>query len=194
MKHTMTVWGALALIACSQAAPIHAAELEGRKAINLVSSAGEKLVIGHVDFSPKEGGYAFKLAFAREAFREIYMQETNFLCLSDARKDVCHFPYPPGDYASDDSSGLISESDLRALEHALLFAEKRRAPEEIDINPFNGLYYRLQLIDKHIGGTLFAVDLSRTIDMEGGTKYPIGPNNLEPVNLQYQRFPRLVIE
>lgn len=67
---------------CGQAAPIHAAELEGRKAINLVSSAGEKLVIGHVDFSPKEGGYAFKLAFAREAFREIYMQETNFLCLS----------------------------------------------------------------------------------------------------------------
>ncbi len=174
--------------------PSQAAGLAGHKTISLVTPAGDKVVIGHVDFSSKEAGYAFKLSFKRGAFKEIYMQETNFLCLITPGKEVCHFPYPPGDYKPDDSSGFISESDLRGLEYALLFVEKRPAPAEVDLNPFNGLYYPLNIVAGHIEGTPFAVDLKRAIIAGADSKYPIGKGDLDPLDAASQRFPRLLIE
>lgn len=185
----------LALVALGALAPSsHAAGLAGHKTVALVTPAGEKLVIGGVDLRAKDGGYDFKLAFKNDAFKKIYMQETNFLCLITPTREVCHFPYPPGDYAPDDASGFVTESDFRALEYALLFVEKRPAPAEVDVNPFNGLYYPLKIVGGHIEGTPFGVDLKRAIVEGADAKYPIGPGDLDSLDEANQRFPRLVIE
>jgi len=195
MKYIRTAWICLALIALSVLSlPSYAASLAGHKTVSLVTPAGEKLVIGHVDLNSKDGGYEFNLTFKKDSFKEIYIQETYFLCLITPSKEVCHFPYPPGDYKANDSSGFITDSDLRGLEHALLFVEKRPAPAEVDINPFNGLYYRLKIVRGRIEGTPFGVDLNRAIVAGADAKYPIRPSDLDPLDQASQRFPRLVIE
>lgn len=174
--------------------PSHAADLTGHKIISLVSAAGEKTEIAEVELRPRYGGYGFELSFKRDAFKEIYMQETNFLCLPGARRDVCHFPFPPGDYTPDDSSGFFTASDMKELEYALLFVHKRPAPAEIDIAPFNGMYYRLAVMGNRIEGTVFGVDFNRLIVGDKKEKYPLKPSDLDTVDLRDERFPHLVIE
>ena len=195
MTHLRKVWNCMALAALAIAcAPSHASGLAGHKTVSLITPAGEKLVIGYVDLRPKDAGYEFSLTFKKDAFKEIYMQETNFLCLTTPSKEVCHFPFPPGDYTPDESSGFVTETDMSGLEHGLLFAEKRPAPAEIDSNPVNGLYYRLKAVADRIEGTPFGVDLKRAIVEGGAGKYPIRPRDLDPLDPPSQRFHRLVIE
>lgn len=195
-KHARTAWTCLALVVLNSL-PIsgHAADLAGHKTVSLVTQAGEKVVIGQVDLSPKkEGGYAFNLTFKRDAFRETYMQETYFLCLPDTRREICHFPFPPGDYAPDDSSGTFTAGDLKALEHALLFTYKRPAPADVDIALFNGMYYRLTIVGDRIEGTVFGVDFNHLILADEKEKYPLKPADLDALDLRAERFPHLVIE
>ena len=195
MTFLRTILSSMALVALAiLCAPSQANELAGHKTVSLVTPAGDKLVIGYVDLTRKDAGYEFSLSFKKDAFVQIYMQETNFLCLVTPSKEVCHFPFPPGDYTPNDSSGFVTETDMRALEHGLLFAEKRPAPAEIDINPFNGLYYRLKAVADRIEGTPFGVDLKRAIVEGGAGNYPIRPRDLDPLDPPSQRFPRLVIE
>ena len=170
------------------------ADLTGHKIISLVSPAGEKIEIGEVELRPRYGGYGFEVSFKREAFKEIYMQETNFLCLPGARRDICHFPFPPGDYSPDDSSGFFTAGDLKELQYALLFVHKRPAPAEIDINLFNGMYYRLTVVGNRIEGTVFGVNFNHFVVSNEKDKYPLKPSDLDPVDLRDERFPHLVIE
>jgi hypothetical protein len=195
MKYIRATWTYLSLIVLSALSLSgHAADLAGHKTVSLVTQAGDKVVIGHVDLSPKNGGYEFNLAFKKEAFRETYMQETYFLCLPDARREICHFPFPPGDYAPDDSSGFFTASDLKGLEHALLFTHKRPAPADVDVTLFNGMYYRLTVVGNRIEGTVFGVDFNRLVVTDEKEKYPLKPDDLDSVDLRAERFPHLVIE
>lgn len=172
----------------------HAADLTGHKTVSLVSPAGDKVEIADLELRPRYGGYGFEVTFRRDAFKEIYMQETNFLCQPGPRREICHFPFPPGDYTPDDSSGFFTADDLRPLEYALLFAHKRPAPADIDINLFNGMYYRLAVVGKRIEGTVFGVDFNRLVVADDKEKYPLKPGDLDPLDLKDERFPHLVIE
>lgn len=172
--------------------PARAVGLVGTKTVTLITPAGDKTVIGKVELKPAHGGYTFAITFKTEAFSVLYMRESNFLCLETQNREVCHFPYPPGDYAPDDVSGVISDGDLRALEYALLFVEMRKPPEEVDFNPFNGLYYKLKIVDGHIEGTVHGVDFTSTYPDGAVGKYVI--ERLDEVDMASQRFPRLVIE
>ncbi len=193
MKRWVAIVGSFALLTLGhQTSPTHAASLEGAKTVSLVTPAGDKVAIGKLDLKPTEGGYAFALTFKRDVFQERYMRENNVLCLEAAGKEVCHFTYPPAEYASDDASGVITDNDLRSLEYALLFVEKRPAPAEVDIDPFNGLYYKLKTVDGHIEGTVYGVDLTSTYTDGGVGKYII--ERLDDLDLASQRFPRLVIQ
>lgn len=167
--------------------------LVGHKNLVLVAPSGEKTIIGHVDFARKGDGYVFKTAFDKGAFEPEYMEETYFLCLPHARKEFCHFPYPPGDYAPDDSSGVVTEQDLHALEYSILFFEKRPPPVEVDVNVFNGRYFRLKVVGDHLEGTLYGVDLKLAIVPREG-KHSIDYGDLDEMDAADQRFPRLLIE
>lgn len=183
-------------LACAAllAAPAYAADLAGHRIVSLVSPNGDKLEIAEVDLRPRYGGYDFEVSFKRQAFKEIYMQETNFLCLHGARREICHLPFPPEDYTQDDSNGFFTEADLRGLEYALLFVHKRPAPADIDINPFNGLYYRVAVVGKRIEGTVYGVDFNRLIMTDEKDKYPLKPSDLDAIDLRSESFPHLVIE
>lgn len=171
-----------------------AADSSGHKVVSLVSNAGERIEIADVEMRPRYGGYGFEVSFRRNAFKEIYMQENNFLCLPDPRRVVCHFPYPPGDYTPDDSSGFVTDSDLRELEYALLFAHKRPSPDEFDINPFNGLYYRLAAVGKHLEGAAFGVDFNRLVEADRKQRFPLQERHFDAVEPKSERFPRLIID
>lgn len=169
-----------------------AASLEGLRTLSLVSLRGEKTVIGHVHLTTKDDGYAFAVAYEKDAFRQVYMEETNFLCLAGKGGDICQFPYPPGEYAPNDSAGFFQPNDLRPLEFALLFAERRGS--EVDINPFNGLYYRLVIADGRIEGRLYAADFRRLIGAGHDTTYPLEYGDLDVVDPEAQRYPTIIIE
>lgn len=195
MNYPRSLGASLALIVLNLISlPSHAADLTGHKVISLVSPAGEKIEIGEIELRPRYGGYGFEVSFKREAFKEIYMQETNFLCLPGAQREICHFPFPPGDYSPDDSSGFFTAGDLKELEYALLFVHKRPAPAEIDITLFNGMYYRLSIVGNHIEGTVFGADFNRFVGGDEKEKYPLKPGDLDTVDLRDERFPHLVIE
>lgn len=185
--------GVLMLWTCL-AGSAYAADLSGHKIVSLVSNTGDRVEIADVELRPRYGGYGFEVSFRRSAFEEIYMQENNFLCLPDPRRVVCHFPYPPGDYTPDDSSGFVTEMDLRELEYALLFAHKRPAPDEFDINAFNGLYYRLAVVGKHLEGTVFGVDFNRLVEADRKQKFPLQGRHFDAVEPKSERFPWLVID
>lgn len=181
---------AFALLSCG----VQAADLSGRKVVSLVNNNGDRVEVADVELRPRYGGYGFEVKFRRDAFKEIYMQENNFLCLPDRRRVVCHFPYPPGDYTPDDSSGFVTESDLRELEYALLFAHKRPAPDEFDINAFNGLYYRLGVVGKHLEGVVLGVDFNRLVEADRTQKFPLQQRHFDAVEPKSERFPRLIID
>ncbi len=185
----------IALLAlCAFGSHVRAADLGGHRTVSLVSTTGEKTEIADLELLPRYGGYGFEVTFRRDAFRETYMQETNFLCLPGSRREICHFPFPPGDYTPDDSSGFFTVDDLRPLEYALLFAHKRPAPADIDISLFNGMYYRLAVAGKRIEGTVFGVDFNRLVVADPKEKYPLKPGDLDLLDLRDERFPHLVIE
>lgn len=191
-RHCLASVGMLVL--CAVGSPAHAADLGGHKTVILVSTSGERTEIADLELLPRYGGYGFEVTFRRGVFTETYMQETNFLCLPAPRRDICHFPFPPGDYTPDDSSGFFTTEDLRPLEYALLFAHKRPAPADIDINLFNGMYYQLAVVGKRIEGSVFGVDFNRLVVAGEKDKYPLKPGDLDPLDLKDERFPHLIIE
>ena len=186
---SLCVW-TLATVALASAA--QAASLAGQHTMCLVAPSGEKTIIGHVQLTPKDTGYAYEVTYNKAAFKERYMEETNFLCLPGKKGDICQFPYPPGEYSPNDSSGFFKNDDLRPLEYAMLFAERRG--NDVDINPFNGIYYRLHVVQDRLEGTLFAADFRRLIDAGHDVKYPLDDSALDTVNLKDQRYPKIVIE
>lgn len=194
MKNLLRLAPVALLILSVLGVPVHAADLSGHKTVSLVAASGDKTEIADLELLPRYGGYGFELTFRREAFREIYMQETNFLCLPGPRREICHFPFPPGDYTPDDSNGFFTADDLRPLEYALLFAHKRPAPVDIDINLFNGMYFQLAVVGKRIEGTVFGVDFNRLVVAGDREKYPLKAGDLDPLDLKDERFPHLVIE
>lgn len=190
----IAIVGAALIALTAQARPSYAGDLAGHKIVSLVTPAGEKVEIADIELMPRYGGYGFEITFKRDAFRETYMQETNFLCLPGQRREICHFPFPPGDYTPDDSSGFFTADDLRPLEYALLFVHKRPAPAEIDVALFNGMYYRLAVVGKRIEGTVLGVDFNRLVVADDKEKYPLKSGDLDSVDLRDERFPHLVIE
>jgi len=74
-----------------------------------------------------------------------------FKCL-EGEEIHCHVPYP---YPN---PGTVSRSDLRWLEHSLLFLYKQ--PKDFGARLWNGLYYKMELTEKGIIGTPQAIDLA----------------------------------
>jgi hypothetical protein len=138
------------LIAFTLSAPAMAWELAGNKIIKLHTRDGQSIAIGHVDFTPMGGESSFRLNLDGARFKDFFLSMKEFKCL-EGEEIHCHVPYP---YPN---PGTVSRSDLRWLEHALLFLHKQ--PKDFGARLWNGLYYQMELTDKGIVGTPQAVDL-----------------------------------
>ena len=128
-----------------------AAALEGRRQIVLSNAAGERHVIGHVDFADAGHG---KQSFAiemNESMEDYFLAMRPFRCLTGAQQRLCWFPVK-------NEASLISDDDLLPLEYALMFM--RSKPTDLHMNPFNGLYYKLRRDGGRLVGQLFEVDMA----------------------------------
>lgn len=179
------LWACAIAVACAWVSPVTAADLAGRKQISLLAEQGEKVVIGHAEFAPKGGRYSFRVVLSDQPFGDYFLAMRPFKCIAHSVQQVCHFPYR--------TSGQISEDDLVDLEYALMFLHKK--PQAVSVDPWNGVYYRMQVVDSRIEGSAHNVDMNLVIEAPFDTpERLIAAKDLHPADAGSHRFPRLVIE
>jgi len=122
--------------------------------IYLQDNAGVETPIGTVQFAPQPDGSALThVTIESDAFNDQFLSMRPFKCLQGDSEWFCHQPYL---YSLHNK---VTADDLSDLEYQLLFIRKK--PADFGIDAWNGLYYKLQLIDDHvITGTLLEGDLN----------------------------------
>ncbi len=128
-----------------------AAPLSGERKILLSNAAGERHLIGHVRFTDAGSGQSRFEVSMEPAMQEYFLAMRPFLCLTGPVQRLCWFPVK-------NEEPLISDNDLLPLEYALMFMRTRT--HDLHVNPFNGLYYKLQREGDRLVGRLFEVDMA----------------------------------
>ncbi len=153
----MTTWlerlaCTVAMLACLGAiTTVRAAPLSGQRAIVLSNAAGERHTIGHVTFSDAGNGKsAFKITMA-DNMQEYFLAMRPFLCLTGPVQRLCWFPVH-------NEAALVSDDDWLPLEYALMFMRTRA--NDLHVNPFNGMYYKLRRDGERLTGSLYEVDMA----------------------------------
>ena len=99
---------------------VHAAPAlpEGSKSITLISEAGGKLDLGHIEFKKDGDGATFEVTLANPEFHDEFLSMRPFQCLGGVKEMWCHLVYPY------DLKRRITADDLADLEYSLLFLFK----------------------------------------------------------------------
>lgn len=184
MRSARSLLAFLALLGL--AAPgAHAQELSGSKRITLSNSAGERVVIGSVRFTPVgEARWRFEVELDKSKFGEYFLAMRPFRCLAGERQHLCHFPYG--------EEREITREDLQPLEYALMFMRKK--PAVLHLDSRDGIYYRLAWSGGKLGGTLFDVDFDPIVVPKGDRRRPIRHDQLIEADEGTHWLPRLTIE
>jgi hypothetical protein len=157
----------------------------GIRDVVLDSDLGDDIVIGQLAIETAGDQFTFDFQLDESQFSDQFLSMRPFKCL-DGDPMVCHLAYP---YAT---AGRIRADDLVDLEYEFLFIV--RAPGEYGIDPYNGRYYRLENIGGELTGSIQAVDLNiLAAPPDEGNMRPITDVDLEPLESDTERFPRLVI-
>lgn len=127
-------------------------EMAGTKELAVHTRDGQTIVIGTVSFQPQAERVAFVLQLDPRRFKDFFLSMKEFKCLEGQEEIQCHIPYPYPNPAT------VTATDLRWLEHALLFLYK--VPTDFGARLWNGLYYRMSLTAQGIVGTPQAIDLN----------------------------------
>lgn len=174
------------LLAIALSLPASAWELAGNKTLALHSRDGQRIVIGTVEFTPKGEQSSFTLHLDHAKLKDFFLSMKEFKCL-EGEEIHCHVPYP---YAN---PGTVSRSDLRWLEHSLLFLFKQ--PKDFGARLWNGLYYQMALTEQGIVGTPQAVDLVQIGAPPADTSIPpYGPGERSEIPPNSRWINRLTIE
>ncbi len=128
-----------------------AAPLTGERKIILSNAAGERYQIGLVRFvDAGNGRSSFEVAMD-DSLQDYFLAMRPFQCLTGPVQRLCWFPVK-------NEASLVSDSDLLPLEYALMFMRTRT--HDLHVNPFNGLYYKLQRDGNRLTGRLYEVDMA----------------------------------
>lgn len=122
---------------------------EGERRIYLISRSGEQIDIGSLRIT--DGGAGYSLHVDHSGFSDYFLSMKEMKCL-EGPELYCHIPYPYDHPAS------LHSNDLAWLSHDLLFMFK--SPKEFGANFWNGIYYKLEVVDGVIKGEAQAVDLN----------------------------------
>ena len=143
---------ARALLALAFLLPLAAgaAALSGTKQIVLTNAAGERHVIGKVQFSDAGNGRSAFEVRMDDVMEDYFLAMRPFRCLTGSWQRVCWFPVK-------NEESVISDADLLPLEYALMFM--RSKPKDLHMNPFNGLYYKLRRDGDKLVGKLYEIDM-----------------------------------
>ena len=178
------------LVSAAATTAAHAAPAlpQGQKTIALISAAGERQVIGHVNFVARADIATFELKLDAKEFQDEFLSMRPFSCLAGEKEMWCHLAYPY------DLKKQISGGDLTNLEYALLFLHKPQTGYGID--PWNGLYFKMALGDDGaITGTLHDVNLDPLgVPPADKSARLIGPENLTVSDPATHRFAKIEIK
>ena len=174
------VWASFA-IAGSQSLP------EGRKAITLISAAGDTQTIGAVTFTKDGNARTFTVALDALEFEDEFLSMRPFRRIKGVKETWCHIDYPY------ELKRLITPSDLADLEYALLFLFK--PPAGYGISTWNGLYFKLAAAeDGAIFGTVHDVNLEPLgVPADDPAARLIQASDLSPADPGTHRFARIEI-
>lgn len=156
------------------------------KTIYLIDQKGEKLPVGKVTFTPKEGGETFKVVWDDSKFGNFFLNMAPFNCV-EGELMYCHLPYP---YKT---KKLITDKDLIDLEYELLFVQK--IAKKFGINFWNGVYFRLKRQDDgSFTGKVWETDLNELV-APPPNEYdrPVGGDDLSEAPEGKHRFPGIEI-
>lgn len=124
----------------------------GNKSIYLQGNDDSEFFFGHVEFSKaSDGMITYSLDVDTERLKDFFLSMKEMKCL-EGKEIWCFIPYPY------EHPNQVSASDLRWLEHDLLFMYK--ALNAFGANLWNGIYYAMEVKDGKIRGVAKAVDLN----------------------------------
>ncbi len=158
----------------------------GRKQVWLETGDGRKVEIGALEIGRKGDEYSFDFALERSSFSDQFLSMRPFKCI-DGEPMYCHLVYP---YAKADT---IVADDFVNLEYEFLFI--LRSATEYGIDPYHGRYFVLRLENGIFSGVPRAVDLNLlAAPPEAGATRPITRGDLDSIEIEAERFPRLLID
>lgn len=166
-----------------------AAPLEGKKKVILQPAAGKPVTIATVDFiKEKDGSYSYVLEMVDGLYSDHFLSMRPFKCFTAPKQMLCHLAYP---YTK---TQKLTSTDLQDLEYDLLFIHRKG--EEYGIDPWNGLYYKLTLLDNGtLAGVLKEVDLDiLAVPPEKDVTRPIVASDLNEAEPTSHSYPTLTIQ
>ncbi|MEW5056651.1 MAG: hypothetical protein AB1Y25_03425 [Cycloclasticus sp.] len=160
--------------------------LSGQKNVYLQSGAGELLLIAEISFQPVDDKIHYQLTIVDEVFSNQFLLMRPFQCLMGAAQVMCHVPYP---YLK---KGFVLKSDLRDLSYDLLFLHKK--PSEYGINLWNGMFYKFELLDDTVVGSVFEVDMNIIASPPDNAEEPFPADEIFSADMANYVYPKILIK
>lgn len=159
------------------------------KGIFLVGQSGSETQIGKLLLTPSDKGHSVSISMDETKFTDHFLSMRPFKCITAEQYQLCHLPYPYENHRQ------ISSDALTDLEYELLFI--RRSPTDYGINPWFGVYYRLNPLEGaelSYRGTLHETNLDvLAAPPEDGNLRPITADELYEADPQQHHWPTLEI-
>lgn len=187
MKSMLLATIAFNLLFLASVSQSMAFSFDGKKEIKLQQEDETTHVVATIDFKTQDNSTTYNIEWNDQVFGEHFLSMRPFKCFEGDTKYWCRVPYPY------EIKRHISETDLTDLEYDLLFIWK--GASEYGINMWNGVYYRLQLEDGRIVGTLHEMDMEKLgVPPDEGNLRPIREVDLEEGYPESHWLPKLIIE
>lgn len=155
--------------------------------VYLTNPDGERYFIGDLSTRKADSEVQFSFTLNNDSFGDYFLSMRPFRCLEKAPSMVCYLPYPY------DKPTVYSDAEMRAIEYDFLFIHRKSADYGID--PWNGLYYKLQWDQGELRGSAYAVDLNVLASPpENGEVYPLSDVDLHELDPDQLWLPTLEIE
>ncbi|MEO1889215.1 MAG: hypothetical protein ABGX33_04800 [Cycloclasticus sp.] len=163
-----------------------AAPLEGAKKIYLVSTTGELTQVATVEFKPNNDNIDYTVSMIDKPFENQFLSMRPFKCVMGSKQVMCHVPYPY------EKKGFVKRSDLSDLSFDLLFLHK--SPSEYGINMWNGIFYKLSVVDNQIEGIVSEVDMNILASPPDNLDEPFAEDEIFEADESNYVYPRVLIK
>lgn len=150
-------------------------DFNGDKRLLAVFRDGSTQPLGKVSFAPgpQAPEVTFKVKLDTAVLQDFFLSMREFKCLPASAEVTCVVPYP---YAQ---PGKVTPTDLRWLEHNLLFLFKQ--PTDFGAKLWNGVIFKFSVTPGALVGTPQAVDLNLiSAPPDDLTQPPFGAMEREP--------------
>lgn len=170
-----TVCAVLGVCAALSPTAACAFDFNGDKRLVAVFRDGSTQLLGKVSIAPAPQApeVTFKVKLDTAVLQDFFLSMREFKCLPASAEVTCVVPYP---YAQ---PGKVTPTDLRWLEHNLLFLFKQ--PTDFGAKLWNGVIFKFSVTPGALVGTPQAVDLNLiSAPPDDLTQPPFGPMEREP--------------